>query len=1161
MDYSSTLGFELDPKPSANGELRERTLNYINLKLLANGLPGVSATSETGEEYDARKLLASYHQRFRQVDGVRCGADSRIEVFLSNYFSDEDPEKPLKLPRSTIVLDKHGLARALSLPVSADEYHNELVSSYRVKNGVLHNPRSDRRTTKGTFHVAEGGLPIPDDKVATPKHVFAEMFRRAMNPPAELSALPLTSDAPQQTHSFLSLLLRPLVCPEVPGVSPERSLEVRFFAPGSLASNLDFVESIFGNAGDPFMPENDAALDVEHWTGHTGAVILAPHLTFVTKKELGLPNVADATPRQVRDGMCWTDESERYNNGSAFKLTCRDASGVIVTLIADNYFGYCKKEVKTQISYATNLLGGVEEEHAGGALAFPSYNLGEEFVANSRRYNGRTFADVARDYAEWIDVQPNGYGIDRDFSDIVYIDADARLSVPEQTVSWTHDGRKESIPLLPGKIYMAPSGYRVRVEKHPSAPSWRLIGTTAEGTSCHKPCTVSGGGKSEISKSLADFILYGPIFVSDLEQDLDVVQKVFEHDYTNRWREDFAGKPDYKERSSRSVLDTGRSLGSVIKLLTPSTDYNEEYNDWLRAIPNHVFALVYIIKRFQQPGWEQDWRKYYSVDIVNGTPGHELKFADRKLEGSYLRVGLREPNGWRTYKLRQDFAPAEKLQTQDDISVSEVVAADQLPALPYADADTSYKFVQNCEFRLFQRPDEAVHRGFDKQTEADLARSNNFISNFEPLTHDQVTDMVMHVIDLEQFTEPMKDLMRATAEQESGFVACSAKPRLVDGAPTKNPRYLQDRPDLVDPMKWRAAEMSTRLMRATPADEPVLYPVNAVLIGRRNNPPDREKGIRALAVYNPIHYQELPELFMDLVCSLTGKSPSTTGFGLEGALTKSPFNALLPIIDLNNALVSFVLTRLNGFSTAAGHVGPNVRVDHDISLLVPEIWCRIAPEERDANRMIENGLLEKLEDYDYDGKRIYASRLGYRITRRFTRDYFARIFDKPTAVFDDAILKPELQDPEVFADGVRYICEAHKKVAEQYFGDGSIAFACPPLKALLHIMKDGDFNGKDVSDPEIREMFTRDSLLASDWYQERLKAKQQADIQLWRRHLQNVSGFSNLADHQAEELGLAERIALAKSTLAKVESPEYLASLVGTIGLDPNVSALETPEA
>src|SRR5258706_12428969 len=80
--------------------------------------------------------------------------------------------------------------------------------------------------------------------------------------------------------------------------------------------------------------------------------------------------------------MCWRDENEIYNNGGAFKLTCRDESGVIVTLIADNYYGYCKKEVKTQISYAANLFGLCEEEHAGGAIAFATYALGQDYYGN-----------------------------------------------------------------------------------------------------------------------------------------------------------------------------------------------------------------------------------------------------------------------------------------------------------------------------------------------------------------------------------------------------------------------------------------------------------------------------------------------------------------------------------------------------------------------------------------------------------------------------------------------------------------------------------------------------------------------------------------------------------------------------------------------------------
>ena len=39
------------------------------------------------------------------------------------------------------------------------------------------------------------------------------------------------------------------------------------------------------------------------------------------------------------------------------QITARDSRGVVVTIIADNYFGYCKKETKTQLGYASNLYG------------------------------------------------------------------------------------------------------------------------------------------------------------------------------------------------------------------------------------------------------------------------------------------------------------------------------------------------------------------------------------------------------------------------------------------------------------------------------------------------------------------------------------------------------------------------------------------------------------------------------------------------------------------------------------------------------------------------------------------------------------------------------------------------------------------------------------
>src|SRR6185369_11258251 len=116
------------------------------------------------------------------------------------------------------------------------------------------------------------------------------------------------------------------------------------------------------------------------------------------------------------------------------------------------------------------------------------------------------------------------------------------------------------------------------------------------------------------------------------------------------------------------------------------------------------------------------------------------------------------------------------------------------------------------------------------------------------------------------------------------------------------------------------------------------------------------------------------------------------GAGSEGALTKGPFNALRTTADLNAALVGYILTGLGGFSTAAGYVGPKMRVDHDISLLIPELWCRLWPAERDPQFLIAGGYLEKLSDFDYAGVRIPASRLGYRITYKFVRDFFGRLF-------------------------------------------------------------------------------------------------------------------------------------------------------------------------
>jgi hypothetical protein len=455
---------------------------------------------------------------------------------------------------------------------------------------------------------------------------------------------------------------------------------------------------------------------------------------------------------------------------------------------------------------------------------------------------------------------------------------------------------------------------------------------------------------------------------------------------------------------------------------------------------------------------------------------------------------------------------------------------------------------------LFQRPDDAKYRGYDQQAEADIAEPGTFLSNWQPLTQPEVQDMVDNIVDFDEYTPPMKTLLTDfLKEGQPTYAVSSALARLVDGKPSKNPRYLQKRPDRVNTRDTYVAEISTRLARGVPADKPLYSPVTAVVAGRRNNPPDLDADIPPLAVYNPIHYQELPELFMDFISSLTGKSPSTTGFGSEGALTKGPFNALWPVVDLNNALLSYILTGYAGFTTAAGYVGPYIQVEHDISLLIPEIWSRMKPAEQQPEFLIKNGYLEKCEDFTHSDRTVLMSRLGYRITSRFIDLFLGRVFETPNVVFTEEILRPEKQDLDMFAQGVNEIVATQKRVAENYFQDGSVDAACPPLKALLHVMAHGHYENKPITHPDIRNLFQRDVVIASDWYQERLKTKQTRDIELWKKHVTYIEDFSKRPGNEetVATLNLPERLKLAQERLKSVETAIYPTTLVGTIGADP----------
>ena len=247
-ELRSAIGFDQTTRSSI--DYGDKTIEIINMQLTAMGEPIFGDCKDYPFLEMGKTLMAHYQAKDRIREELHPPADCRIHEWLRDYLNDVEEAVP-HLPGKTFTLGQHGVARVLSLPGSSDVFQSDIIDSYRVANGVLHNPRNDRRTTKGVFHVAEGGLPIADDKKAVPKSAFARLLAIALSPPPELMMLPLTSKQEEKARAWVSLLLRPVICPEVSPLIERRHMEVRFFAPGNLVSNLDFVESIFGNAGDP----------------------------------------------------------------------------------------------------------------------------------------------------------------------------------------------------------------------------------------------------------------------------------------------------------------------------------------------------------------------------------------------------------------------------------------------------------------------------------------------------------------------------------------------------------------------------------------------------------------------------------------------------------------------------------------------------------------------------------------------------------------------------------------------------------------------------------------------------------------------------------------------------------------------------------------------
>ena len=160
MDYKASLG--INEKTGANEVGGKALFEYVNMRLSAAGEPVFGNENEYPVLEMAMPLLENYRDFVKRYSFMYCPADQRIMNFMQEYLDDvlEDRETLPSRPHKTFVLDRFGTARMLSLPPDKDTQSNNLVHSYRVRQGILNNPKSDRRTTAGVFHVAEGEEPV-----------------------------------------------------------------------------------------------------------------------------------------------------------------------------------------------------------------------------------------------------------------------------------------------------------------------------------------------------------------------------------------------------------------------------------------------------------------------------------------------------------------------------------------------------------------------------------------------------------------------------------------------------------------------------------------------------------------------------------------------------------------------------------------------------------------------------------------------------------------------------------------------------------------------------------------------------------------------------------------------------------------------------------------
>ena len=220
-------------------------------------------------------------------------------------------------------------------------------------------------------------------------------------------------------------------------------------------------------AAIPYLPENDAALDVLHWTGHTGCVILAPHLVGMREEGPGAAacersHRAAAARRHVLDRRRRALQRRRRLQNHLPRRPRRDGHHHRRQLLRLLQEGSQDPD-QLRRQPLRPVRGGARRrrDRLRHLCARPGVLRGP----HRQPEEGRLRAMPCGCSATLVELQPEGYAVDRRYPDIYYVPEDAEFNVREGIVALaTAEATARLIPCAPARPTSCPRA---------SASRWR----------------------------------------------------------------------------------------------------------------------------------------------------------------------------------------------------------------------------------------------------------------------------------------------------------------------------------------------------------------------------------------------------------------------------------------------------------------------------------------------------------------------------------------------------------------------------------------------------------------------------------------------------------------------------------------------------------------